>query len=219
MLRVVFSRVATPKLAAQSDKEGWPAARFLAALAEHEAADRTRLLETLADFDDALIEALSQTMDVLHAMLGEAARGEDTADVKERAEVVSAELQRLARGQAPQSTDLLDSIGAQGKYARLRRLKRYWVSQVAGDPRFTFLAKPDSPHTGALQSVEIAGRDSRAVWTHLFRRGLNLGIHPYVENPDLRSGIFVAPHLFTRLADLDRLVAALRDVANNGVPI
>lgn len=31
-----------PKLAAQSDKEGWPAARFLAALAEHEAADRTR---------------------------------------------------------------------------------------------------------------------------------------------------------------------------------
>jgi selenocysteine lyase/cysteine desulfurase len=115
--------------------------------------------------------------------------------------------------------DLLDSIGAQGKYARLRRLKRYWVSQVAGDPRFTFLAKPDSPHTGALQSVEIAGRDSRAVWTHLFRRGLNLGIHPYVENPDLRSGIFVAPHLFTRLADLDRLVAALRDVANNGVPI
>nr|GAJ37679.1 putative insertion sequence ATP-binding protein Y4IQ/Y4ND/Y4SD [Bradyrhizobium sp. DOA9] len=30
------------KLAAQSDKEGWPAARFLAALAEHEAADRTR---------------------------------------------------------------------------------------------------------------------------------------------------------------------------------
>jgi two-component system chemotaxis sensor kinase CheA len=61
--------------------------------------------------DDALIEALSQTMDVLHAMLGEAARGEDTADVKERAEVVSAELQRIARGQAPQSADLLDSIG------------------------------------------------------------------------------------------------------------
>ncbi|MEH2563614.1 DNA replication protein DnaC [Bradyrhizobium sp. AZCC 2289] len=31
-----------PKLAARSDKEGWRAARFLAALAEHEAADRTR---------------------------------------------------------------------------------------------------------------------------------------------------------------------------------
>jgi hypothetical protein len=30
------------KLAEQSDKEGWPAARFLAALAEHESADRGR---------------------------------------------------------------------------------------------------------------------------------------------------------------------------------
>lgn len=29
-------------IAAQSDKEGWPAARFLAALAEHELADRER---------------------------------------------------------------------------------------------------------------------------------------------------------------------------------
>jgi DNA replication protein DnaC len=31
-----------PDLAAQSDKEGWPAARFLAALAEHELAERER---------------------------------------------------------------------------------------------------------------------------------------------------------------------------------
>src|ERR1700752_4617176 len=29
-------------LAAQADKEGWPAARFLAALAEHEVAERSR---------------------------------------------------------------------------------------------------------------------------------------------------------------------------------
>ncbi len=31
-----------PDLAARSDKDGWPAARFLAALAEHEVADRDR---------------------------------------------------------------------------------------------------------------------------------------------------------------------------------
>ncbi|MFB6453533.1 IS21-like element helper ATPase IstB [Bradyrhizobium tunisiense] len=41
-LRLPGVRAIWPKLAAQSDKEGWPAARFLAALAEHEAADRTR---------------------------------------------------------------------------------------------------------------------------------------------------------------------------------
>src|ERR1700739_974900 len=41
-LRLPGVKAIWPKLAAQSDKEGWPAARFLAALAEHECADRTR---------------------------------------------------------------------------------------------------------------------------------------------------------------------------------
>ena len=41
-LRLPGVKAIWPKLAAQSDKEGWPAARFLAAVAEHEAADRTR---------------------------------------------------------------------------------------------------------------------------------------------------------------------------------
>jgi DNA replication protein DnaC len=41
-LRLPGVKVMWPKLAAQSDKEGWPAARFLAALAEHEVADRSR---------------------------------------------------------------------------------------------------------------------------------------------------------------------------------
>ncbi len=41
-LRLPGVKAIWPKLAAQSDKEGWPAARFLAALAEHEVADRSR---------------------------------------------------------------------------------------------------------------------------------------------------------------------------------
>jgi DNA replication protein DnaC len=39
-LRLPGVKAIWPKLAAVADKEGWPAARFLAALAEHEAADR-----------------------------------------------------------------------------------------------------------------------------------------------------------------------------------
>ena len=41
-LRLPGVKAVWPRIAAQSDKEGWPAARFLAALAEHEAADRAR---------------------------------------------------------------------------------------------------------------------------------------------------------------------------------
>jgi DNA replication protein DnaC len=76
-LRLPGVKAIWPKLAAQSDKEGWPAARFLAALAEHEAADRTRRRierhmaearlpagKTLATFDFESVPMLSkaQTM-------------------------------------------------------------------------------------------------------------------------------------------------------------
>ena len=40
-LRLPGIKLRWATLAAQSDKEGWPAARFLAALAEHEVADRS----------------------------------------------------------------------------------------------------------------------------------------------------------------------------------
>jgi len=41
-LRLPAIKLMWPKLAEQADQEGWPAARFLAALAEHEIADRGR---------------------------------------------------------------------------------------------------------------------------------------------------------------------------------
>jgi DNA replication protein DnaC len=41
-LRLPASKVIWPQFAQQADKEGWPAARFLAALAEHELAERDR---------------------------------------------------------------------------------------------------------------------------------------------------------------------------------
>src|ERR1700750_85446 len=41
-LRLPAIKLMWAKFAEQSDKEGWPAARFLAALAEHEIADRSR---------------------------------------------------------------------------------------------------------------------------------------------------------------------------------
>lgn len=72
-LRLPSIKAIWPRLAAQSDKEGWPAARFLAALAELEVADRGRrrferhLLEarlpagkTLASFDFEAVPMVSK---------------------------------------------------------------------------------------------------------------------------------------------------------------
>src|SRR6202049_3381043 len=41
-LRLPAAKLVWADVAAQADKEGWPAARFLAALAEHEMAERAR---------------------------------------------------------------------------------------------------------------------------------------------------------------------------------
>ncbi len=41
-LRLPTIKVVWPKFAEQADKEGWPAARFLTAIAEHELAERDR---------------------------------------------------------------------------------------------------------------------------------------------------------------------------------
>src|SRR5689334_15900 len=75
-LRLPSMKAIWPKLAAQSDKEGWPAAKLLATLAEHEAADRSRrrferhLVEarlppgkTLASFDFQAIPMVSKSPD------------------------------------------------------------------------------------------------------------------------------------------------------------
>ncbi|MGY4303811.1 DNA replication protein DnaC [Bradyrhizobium sp. USDA 4369] len=72
-LRLPSVKAIWPKLAAQSDKEGWPAARFLATLAEHEVADRGRRRierhmtearlpagKTLATFDFESVPTLSK---------------------------------------------------------------------------------------------------------------------------------------------------------------
>src|SRR5712692_9407208 len=71
-LRLSAVRLVWADLAAQADKEGWPAARFLAALAELEIADRARrrierhlaeaklpAAKTLASFDFAAVPMVS----------------------------------------------------------------------------------------------------------------------------------------------------------------
>src|SRR5213078_3255675 len=72
-LRLPAIKLMWAKFAEQSDKEGWPAARFLAALAEHEIADRGRrrierhlaeaklpVGKTLSSFDFAAVPMVSK---------------------------------------------------------------------------------------------------------------------------------------------------------------
>lgn len=64
-----------------------------------------------APMSTALLDGLGQTVDVLQEMLGEASRGEDSTDLKERAELLGSELQQLAGGGGADVTDVLDQVG------------------------------------------------------------------------------------------------------------
>ena len=72
-LRLPAMKLMWEKLAEQADKDGWPAARFLAALAEHEVAERHRrriqrhldearlpIGKTLSSFDFAAVPMISK---------------------------------------------------------------------------------------------------------------------------------------------------------------
>lgn len=58
-----------------------------------------------------LLDALGQTVDVLQELLGEASRGDDSTELKERADTLGHELQRLAGGGPSEATDVLDQVG------------------------------------------------------------------------------------------------------------
>ncbi len=58
-----------------------------------------------------LLDSLSQALDVLQSMLGEASRGDDTAELREQAEVLGAELHRIAQGPGQEAVDVLDQVG------------------------------------------------------------------------------------------------------------
>ena len=58
-----------------------------------------------------LLDALGQTVDVLQEMLGEASRGDDSDELKARAETLGHELQHLAGGGSHEGEDVLDQVG------------------------------------------------------------------------------------------------------------
>ncbi len=58
-----------------------------------------------------LLDTLGQTVDLLQSMLGEASRGDDSADLRAAADALAGELSRLASGAEAEDVDVLDQVG------------------------------------------------------------------------------------------------------------
>jgi selenocysteine lyase/cysteine desulfurase len=112
-----------------------------------------------------------------------------------------------------QALDFHESLGIQRIRARLHYLKRRWTVRLSAFPNVRFHSPLDADHSCATALVEIHGIDSRKLYAHLLEK------HRMQAWPIVRAefqGLWVAPHLFTRLADIDRFADVMIEIARTG---
>jgi selenocysteine lyase/cysteine desulfurase len=100
-------------------------------------------------------------------------------------------------------------IGVRNKEARLRYLSHYWQSRVEALPGLRLMAPRDPRRYCAIASFVVDGIDSEQLVQRLMQQ---YRIFTVTRDLDDNKMIRVTPHLYTRLADLDALVAALGQI-------
>lgn len=108
------------------------------------------------------------------------------------------------------AVDFHNGIGSKRKEDRLRFLKDYWVNKVKDLPKISFM-QPKTPHMScAIACVAVAGKKPTDVSDELMSK---YKIHTVGIEWENINGVRVTPHVYTSLKDLDRLVAAIQEIA------
>jgi selenocysteine lyase/cysteine desulfurase len=140
---------------------------------------------------------------------------EDYAVTDTRSRVHSGTFNAAALMTIPAALKLHDEIGVANRGRRLRELRDYWVRQVRGHDGVQILTPDDAGSYGAVTSFRLRGHTTFEQNTAL----VNRLVEQYKIFTVARKGpvggacIRVTPGLFTRTADLDKLVAAIRELA------
>jgi selenocysteine lyase/cysteine desulfurase len=101
------------------------------------------------------------------------------------------------------------SIGSANKEARLRYLTQYWVNQVRGLPDVRIMTPTDPQRSCAIAGFGIAGNSGHAIVDYLMREHKIFSVTRDLDGHDI---VRVTPHLYTSLDDLDKLVAAIKQM-------
>lgn len=142
---------------------------------------------------------------------------EDWPEADVRSRVHTGTVNFAAMLAVPQAIALHQEIGAGRKQARLRHLRDYWVSQVKGFKDLQILT-PDEPGSyGAITSFRLAGRTDKAANDAIVATLRDTHGVLTVRRAGVAAGqcIRVTPALYTREADLDKLVQALAVVTGS----
>jgi selenocysteine lyase/cysteine desulfurase len=121
-------------------------------------------------------------------------------------------------GTHPAATDLAirdaiafhEAIGAARKSARLRRLQRHWTGKLRGRDRIVLNTPAEPERSCAIANVGVDGIAPADLAKRLFDEHRIFTVA--IDGAGVR-GVRVTPNVFTTLAELDTLVAALERIA------
>ena len=103
-----------------------------------------------------------------------------------------------------------EGIGSKRKEERIRYLKNYWATKVKDIPRVKLHTSLKPQFSCAICGVSIDGMTPAKLDTALFNQYKIHTVGIVWENV---SCVRVTPHVYTRLADLDKLVHAIEKIA------
>jgi selenocysteine lyase/cysteine desulfurase len=104
-----------------------------------------------------------------------------------------------------------EQIGVARKEARLRHLQEYWTSRACAASRSCVLNTPSDPaRTCGIANVGIDGLAPADLARQLLER---FRIYTVAIDRANVQGVRVTPHLYTTTAELDQLVAALKELS------
>ncbi|MHA4867665.1 aminotransferase class V-fold PLP-dependent enzyme [Duganella sp. PWIR1] len=140
---------------------------------------------------------------------------EDFAITDTRSRVHSGTVNAAALMTIPAALKLHEEIGLANRGRRLRELRDYWVHQVRDLPNIQVLTPDDAGTYGAVTSFRVRGHTTPEANVALVNRLVEqYGVFTVMrKGPVGGACIRVTPGLFTRTADLDKLVAAIRDLS------
>jgi selenocysteine lyase/cysteine desulfurase len=101
-------------------------------------------------------------------------------------------------------------IGSRLKEERLRYLCHYWAEKVATLPHLTLNMPLEQERSCALGNVAAKGMTPVQLSDFLYDKHRIFTVA--IDMPTVK-GVRITPHLYTTLADLDKLVAALKSLA------
>jgi len=105
-----------------------------------------------------------------------------------------------------------NAIGSKRKEERIRYLKNYWAEKVQDIPKVKLHTSLKAKYSCAICGISIEGITPSQLDNELYNK---YKIHTVGIVWENISCVRVTPHVYTKIADLDKLVYAIKNIATN----